>query len=122
MKVRTDKLILNSNKFMKLKKIGNRQKERSHSSTTMRWKMALWFLSFSFGFRPKQVYRPPSSKVMFHNKMEMLFSWFFPTNSTRSLNMLTFGTTPSEGITDSQTWKDQQSTQLVLYTLWKLFN
>lgn len=81
--------------------------DHSRSSTTMRVKVALWFLPFSLGLRPKQVYWPPSSKVMFHSKMEMLLWSFFPTNSTRSLYTVTCGTTPSDGITDSHTWKDQ---------------
>lgn len=81
--------------------------DHSHSSTTMRVKVALWFLPFSLGLRPKQVYWPPSSKVMFHSKMEMLLWSFFPTNSARSLYTVTCGTTPSDGITDSHTWKDQ---------------
>lgn len=46
---------------------------------------------------------------MFHSKMEMLLWSFFPTNSTRSRYILTCGTTPSEAITDSHTWWDQQA-------------
>lgn len=80
----------------------------SRSSTTMRVKMALWFLPFSLGLRPKQVYWPASSKVMFHNRMETLFLWFFPTNSTLSLNIFTSGSTSSEAISASHTWQDQQ--------------
>ena len=65
--------------------------------------MALWFLPFSFGLRPKQVYCPASSKVMLLSKMETLLLWFFPTKSTRSLYMLTCGTDSSDSINASHT-------------------
>lgn len=83
--------------------------DHSHSSTTMSSNVALWFLPFSLGLIPKHVYWPPSSKVMFHNRMEMLLFTLLPTNSTRWRNIFTTGTTPSDCITDSHTWKDQQA-------------
>lgn len=83
--------------------------DNSHSSTTMRLKDALWFLRFSLGLRPKQMYSPPSSKVIFHSRMETLFRTFFPTNCTRSRNMETSGTASSDCITDSHTWKQQET-------------
>lgn len=92
--------------------------DHSHSSTTMRLKMALWFLPISLGFRPKQIYWPPSSKVMLDSMMETLFSWFIPTNVTRSRYTDTWGSTPSDGITDSHTWQNQKSFQSSLENTW----
>lgn len=89
------------------RKIKLTQGDDSRSSTTMSLIVALWFLPFSLGLRPKQVYSPPSSKVMFHSRMDMLLRWFLPTKSTRSRYMVTCGTTPSDGITESHTWNDQ---------------
>ena len=73
-------------------------------STTSRVKVALWLRFFSFGFRAKQMYCPSSSKVMFHSRMEMLLLLEEPTKSTRSWYTWTLGSTPSEGITASQSY------------------
>lgn len=70
-------------------------------STTISVKIALWLRFFSFGFLAKQVYSPSSSNVMFHNKIEMLFVFEEPTNSTRSWKTWTFGSTFSVGISAS---------------------
>lgn len=70
---------------------------------------ALWFLYFSLGLRPKQMYSPPSSKVIFHSRMEMLLRLFFPTNCTRSRYMETSGTASSDFIVELHTWKQKKS-------------
>lgn len=83
--------------------------DHSRSSTTMSSNVALWFLPFSLGLSPKHVYWPPSSKVMFHNRMETLLLTLLPTNSTRFRMIFTTGITPCDTITDSHTWRDQQA-------------
>lgn len=83
--------------------------DNSHSSTTMRLIDALWFLYFSLGLRPKQMYSPPSSKVIFHSRMERSLPSFFPTNCTRSRYMETSGTASSDFIVELHTWKQQET-------------
>lgn len=83
--------------------------DNSHSSTTMRLIEALWFLYFSFGLRPKQMYSPPSSKVILDSRMETLCRSFFPTNCTRSRYIETSGTESSDFIVELHTWKQQES-------------